>query len=54
MCIVRSGGEGMSLAQGHRSAPGAQPCSTAAFQTPPLAAPLWQLPEFPDQMDARP
>lgn len=32
--------EGMSLAQGHRSAPRARPCSAAFFQASPSCAPL--------------
>ena len=61
MCIVRSGGEGMSLAQGHRSAPGAQPLvlsllkrnKSSFFLASPGCA-YQQLPGLPGQMDARP
>lgn len=53
MCIARSGGEGMSLAQGHRSALRARPAPQPSSR-PPLAVPHWRLPEFPGQMDARP
>lgn len=40
MCIVQSGGEGMSLAQGHRSALGPQPPQKKLEQL------LYSLPEL--------